>query len=166
MNEKELSKTLFNQAVSLGLCEGWTNNWGNPNRQGLIDKWLHGIDFAIIHGYPTNNFIKENFDKELLHKNNIFIDENVHTRNINQIAVLNGNCRGTLLFDGFSCCDIYVRHDSDVTIDCSKFSKVFINVYDKAKVHIIQKDIATVYVYMHGEDCSIDTEGDVMMRKN
>nr|DAV72141.1 MAG TPA: hypothetical protein [Caudoviricetes sp.] len=166
MNEKDLSRTLLNQAITLGLCQPWQQSWGTPDQQGLIDKWLHGIDFAIKHNYPTNTFIKENFDKDILHKNGIFVDEDVQKRNIPQIAVLNGNCKGTLLFDGFSVCDVYVRHDSEVTIDCSQYCKVFINVYDRAKVNVIQKDIASVYVYIHGEDCVVETDGDVMQRKS
>ena len=94
------------------------------------------------------------------------MDEDVQKRNMSQISVLNGNCKGTLLFDGFSVCDIYVRHDSEVTIDCSQYCKVFINVYDRAKVNVIQKDIASVYVYIHGEDCIVGTDGDVMQRKS
>lgn len=166
MNEKDLSRTLLTQAVSLGLCTQWTEQWGEPDQQGLIDKYLHGIDFCIKKGYPTNTFIKEHFDKDILHRNNIFVDEDVQARNMKHIAVLSGNCKGTLLFDGFSVCDIYVRHDSEVTIDCSQYCKVFINVYDRAKVNVIQKDIASVYVYIHGEDCIVETDGDVMQRKS
>ena len=131
MNEKDLSKTLLNQAITFGLCQPWQHAWGNPTQQGLIDKYLHGIDFAIKHNYPTNTFIKEHF-----------------------------------LFDGFSVCDVYVRHDSEVTVDCSQYCKVFVNVYDRAKVNVIQKDIASVYVYIHGEDCIVETDGDVMQRKS
>ena len=58
MNEKDLSRTLLNQAITLGLCQPWQQAWGTPDQQGLIDKWLHGIDFAIKHNYPTNTFIK------------------------------------------------------------------------------------------------------------
>lgn len=47
MNEKDLSRTLLTQAVSLGLCTQWTEQWGEPDQQGLIDKYLHGIDFCI-----------------------------------------------------------------------------------------------------------------------
>lgn len=81
-------------------------------------------------------------------------------------SVLNGSCKGTLLFDGFSICDLYVRHDSEVTIDCSQYCKIFINVYDRAKVNVIQRGIASVYVYIHGEDCVVETEGDVLQRKS
>lgn len=166
MNDKDLSRTLLNQAVSLGLCTEWTEQWGFPDQQALIDKYLHGIDFCIDKGYPTNTFIKENFDRDILHKNNIFVDEDVQKRNMSHTAVLNGSCKGTLLFDGFSICDLYVRHDSEVTIDCSQYCKIFINVYDRAKVNVIQKGIASVYVYIHGEDCVVETEGDVLQRKS
>lgn len=166
MNDKDLSRTLLNQAVSLGLCTEWTEQWGSPDQQALIDKYLHGIDFCIDKGYPTNTFIKENFDRDILHKNNIFVDEDVQKRNMSHTAVLNGSCKGTLLFDGFSICDLYVRHDSEVTIDCSQYCKIFINVYDRAKVNVIQRGIASVYVYIHGEDCVVETEGDVLQRKS
>ena len=165
MNDNELSKALKGQAVSLGLCEQWTQGWGESSRQELIDKYLHGIDFCIDKKYPTHVFIKEHFDKGILHKNNIFIDEDVQARNMSHISVLNGNCTGILLFDGFASCDVYVRHDSDVTIDCSRFSKVFINAYDRARVKVVQKDMASVYVYIHGEGCTVEAEGDVLQRK-
>ena len=162
----ELSNTLKNRAILLGLCTEWTDGWGNPDKQELIDKYLHGIDFCIKHDYPSVEFIKKHFEKELLHKNNIFVDEEVHERNLNHIAVFNGKCRGMLMFDGMVCCDIYVRHDSEITIDCTRMSKVFINLYDNAKVKVMQKDVASVYVYKHGENCSVETDGDVMLRSS
>lgn len=160
----ELSKTLKNQAVSLGLCAEWTEAWGNPDKQGLIDKYLHGIDFCIKHDYPSVEFIKKHFEPDLLHRNNIFVNEEVSRRNMNLIAVLNGKCTGTLLFDGFSSCDVYIRHESNITIDCSRLSKVFINIYDYAKINVIARDAASVYVYQHGNNCSVNSKGEVMVR--
>ncbi len=161
-----LSNELKTQAIGLGLCEQWTKAWGNPNKQELINKFLHGIDFCIKHDYPTNEFIKKNFEKEILHRNNIFVDEDVQKRNARQIVVLQGRCTGTLLYDGMTSADVYVRHDSEVTIDCNRLSKVFISVYDRAKVNVIQKDGASVYVYLHGSNCEVKAEGDVMTRRS
>lgn len=161
-----LSNELKTQAIGLGLCEQWTNAWGNPNKQELINKFLHGVDFCIKHDYPTNEFIKKNFEKEILHRNNIFVDEDVQKRNARQIVVLQGRCTGTLLYDGMTSADVYVRHDSEVTIDCNRLSKVFVSVYDRAKVNVIQNDGASVYVYLHGDECEVKSEGDVMMRRS
>ena len=166
MKDEELSRTLKAQAVGLGLCEEWTDGWGNPDPQGLIDKYLHGIDFCIKHGYPDKEFIKRNFDRELLHMNGIFVDEEVHLRNSKGMVVLNGNCRGMMMFDGMAACDVYVIGDGKITVDCSRLSKVFVNVYGNAKVRVVQEDAASVYVYMHGNGCQADTKGDVMVRKS
>ena len=65
----KLSEELKSQAIGLGLCEQWTNSWGNPSEQELINKFLHGIDFCIKHDYPTNEYIKKNFDKDGNRKN-------------------------------------------------------------------------------------------------
>ena len=163
---EKLSEILKKEAISLGLCKEWTENWGEPDLQGLIDKFLHGIDFCISNGWPTAEFIKKNFPKELLRANNIFVYEDIHSRNLGQMAVLNGSCKGVLLFDGVATCDVYVRDRCDVTIDCSRLSKVFINLYDEAKIRIIQQDAASVYVYTHGDLCNVDFKGDVLIRNS
>lgn len=165
-NTKKLSSTLKEEAARLGCCEQWLSQWGVCNQQELINRFLHGIDFCLKHDYPTNEFIKKNFEKEILHRNNIFVDEDVQKRNARQIVVLQGKCTGTLLYDGMTSADVYVRHDSEVTIDCSRLSKVFISVYDRAKVNVIQHDGASVYVYLHGGDCEVKAEGDVMTRRS
>lgn len=166
MNREELSNTLKNKAINLGLCKEWTEGWGDPDRQELIDKFLHGIDFCVDNRFPTPEFIKQNFDKELLHDNNIFVDESLHLRNLHGIAVLKGNCKGMLMFDGLAVCDLYVCDGCDVIISCSGMSKVFVNLYDNAKVTVMQKDIAGAYIYYHSEDCHYETNGDVLVRKS
>jgi hypothetical protein len=82
------------------------------------------------------------------------------------VVVVQGESNGVLLYDGMTTADVYVRHESEVTIDCSRLSKVFISVYDHAKVHVTQRDGASVYVYLHGDGCSVESEGDVMVRRS
>lgn len=165
MTGEELSRMLKAQAVGLGLCKEWTEGWGMPGQQELIDKFLHGIDFCIQHNWPSVEFIKGNFDKSVLHKNKIFAEECVHLRNESGMVVLNGKCTGMVLAGGLTVCDLYVRHDSDVTVDCNGLSKVFVNVYDRARVRVKQSGGASVYVYLHGDDCVAETDGDVMIRE-
>lgn len=163
----KLNDELKNQAVAYGLCEQWTNDWNeNRNKQELIEMWLRGIDFAIQHNYPTNDFIKANFSSELLKMNNIFVDCSVGGVNLVHKTVICGDCNGALLFNGFASCDIYVRHTSQIHIDASKFAKVFVNLYDDAEVTIKQRDIAKVYVYLHGSNCRVKYDGEVLVRES
>lgn len=161
----ELNSTLRNMAKSLGACDEGMAGWNNADEQTLINRYLHFIDFAIEKDFPSCKFIKANFSRELLHKNNIYVDDVVNRRNPRQIVVINGRSTGIVMYDGFTTADVYVRHESDITIDCKRMSKVFVNVYDNAKVRIICNDDAQVYAYIHGDRCQVETEGEVKVRK-
>lgn len=164
--KKNIGKQLKSQAESLGACEKGLNGLDRLNEQELINRYVHFIDFVIENNFPSNEFIKENFDKSLLEHNNIYVDAEFERRNARQVVVIQGESKGVLLFDGMTTSDVYIRHDSEVTIDCSRLSKIFISVYDNAKIHVTQRDGASVYVYLHGENCSVESDGEVMIRRS
>lgn len=164
--KNNIGKKLKLQAESLGACEKGLDNLEKLDEQELINRYVHFIDFAVETNFPSNEFIKDNFDKALLEHNNIYVDSEFERRNARQIVVVQGNSNGMLLYDGYTTADIYVRHDSEVTIDCSRLSKVFISVYDNARVKVTQRGGASVYVYLHGDGCSAVADGDVMTRRS
>lgn len=164
--KKNIGKQLKSQAESLGACEKGLNGLDRLNEQELINRYVHFVDFVIEKNFPSNEFIKENFDKSLLEHNNIYVDAEFERRNARQVVVVQGESKGVLLFDGLTTSDVYIRHDSEVTIDCSRLSKIFISVYDNAKVNVTQRDGASVYVYLHGENCSVESDGEVMIRRS
>lgn len=164
--KKNIGKQLKSQAESLGACEKGLNGLDRLNEQELINRYVHFIDFVIENNFPSNEFIKENFDRSLLEHNNIYVDAEFERRNARQVVVIQGESKGVLLFDGMTTSDVYIRHDSEVTIDCSRLSKIFISVYDNAKIHVTQRDGASVYVYLHGENCSVESDGEVMIRRS
>ncbi len=164
--KNSIGKQLKEQASKLGACEQGLEGLERLNQQELINRYIHFIDFAIDVNWPSNEFIKENFDKSLLEHNNIYVDAEFERRNARQVVVIQGESKGVLLFDGTTTSDVYIRHDSEVTIDCSRLSKIFISVYDNAKIHVTQRDGSSVYVYLHGENCSVESEGEVMIRRS
>ncbi len=145
---KNLNETLKRQAISLGLCKQWTEEWGDCDQQKLIDKYKKGIDFCIEHQYPSNEFIKANFDLALLHNNLIYVDEHISLVSApSGIYVLNGECTGTLRFREWAAATVYVRHTSKVSIIAEDFAKVFVRVYDEADVDVCDVGDAVVRVY-------------------
>ncbi|MFK2382066.1 hypothetical protein ACIXN9_22635, partial [Bacteroides fragilis] len=59
---------------------------------------------------------------------------------------------------------LHLRHDSELTLEVEDCAKVFVSVYDRAKLHVRQSDVAKVYVYVHGGNCKVETDGNVMVR--
>lgn len=164
--KKNIAKQLKLQAESLGACEKGLQNLEKLNEQELINRYVHFVDFCVENDYPTNEYIKENFDHSLLEHNNIYVDSEFERRNARQVVIVQGKSNGVLLYDGYVTADVYIRHDSEVTIDCSRMSKIFINLYDNAKIHVTQRDMASVYVYRHGTGCEVIAEGEVLQRKS
>lgn len=143
-----LSETLKKQAIDLGLCRQWTEAWGDCDQQELINKHKKGIDFCIEHQYPSNEFIKANFDRTLLHDNLIFVDERINLDDApSGVYILNGECSGTLHFRSWAAATVYVRHSSNVNIIAEDFAKVFVRVYDEAEVNVCDVGDAVVKVY-------------------
>ena len=159
-----LNSELRGHAVSYGLCTQWQGDWqNNKSQQELTGMYIRGIDFCIEHDYPTVEYIKGNFDRSLLHQNHIFVDEPVIGGD-NGVYVLNGKCSGKLSFGKFTVVTLHLRHDSELTLEVEDCAKVFVSVYDRAKLHVRQSDVAKVYVYVHGGNCKIESEGNVMVR--
>lgn len=143
-----LSEILKQQAIALGLCKPWTEAWGDCDQQELIDKYVKGIDFCIEHQYPSNDFIKANFERDLLNANLIFVDEYVDMDMApSGIYILNGECSGRIRFAPWTAATVYVRHTSNVRIIADDFAKVFVRLYDEAEAVVDSDESAVVKVY-------------------
>lgn len=162
---KDLSGTLRRMARLAGLCDLWYDNWGQPDQQGLIDKALHGIDFICRKSFPDPEFILANFDKELLHRNNIFVSENVALRNTGSPILLLGNCDATLLYDGYATADVYACGETKLIVSARGLAKAFVSIYDKTSIQAIQDGGASLFVYKYSGDNEVSTIGNVGIRE-
>ena len=145
----KLNETLKQQAISLGLCAKWTSEWADDSdQQTLIDKYVKGIDFCLDRDWPSTDFIKSNFDRSLLNKNLIFVDEHIDLDNApSGIYILTGECSGTIRFPQWTAATVYVRHTSRIKIETGDFAKVFVRIYDDSEVEYEAKGGAVVKVY-------------------
>lgn len=144
-----LNEELRNRAIDCGLCAKWQSEWDSDRTpQELIDMWKRGIDFGIAHNFPSNDFIKTNFDRTLLHQNLIFVDEHIDIECApNGVYVLNGECSGTLHFREWAAATVYVRHTSKVSVIAEDFAKVFVRLYDGGEADICDIGNAVVKTY-------------------
>lgn len=166
MDNKELNNSLRNLARSLGLCDQWFGEWKeNESQDELVKKYKRGIDFAIKNEYPSNDFIKNNFDKDILHEHHVYVDESIPVKGESGVWVMNGQCDGVILFDEWSAATLYVRHNSKLKVVCAGHSKVFISVFDQSEVEVYSMENSCVYVYKNGERCKCVTSEGVRVRE-
>ena len=162
-NNKKLNKELRDQARGLGLCDQWYKEWKkDESKQDLIDKYLRGIDFCIQHDYPDLEFVKENFEDDLLRKNGIIVDSEANETNKRKVVLL-GNSTGNVIYTDFFTGSVYVRHSSNVNIETSGTSVVFVHAYENCRVKVMAAEQSKVFVYHYSGD--IQTEGNVVVRE-
>lgn len=157
-----VSEELKDKAVSLGLCDEWTDGWGNPTKGELVDKYLGGLDFCILNDYPSNEFIKTHFG-EIAEKKGVFVDKKSIDLHNPKMVVLNGDCSGDIKLDEFSVCEIHVRHNSSINIIIEEYAMAFIRVYDNAEVTVSNNGYKRSFVYKYGG--SVNTSGDILVRE-
>ena len=144
---ENLSETLKRQAEALNACKKGLRNFPDTE-QGMIERWKENIDFAIDNNFPSVEIIRDGFDRSLLHKNQIYVDEHLNLDNApNGVYVLNGECTGVLHFREWTVATVYVRHTSKFSIIAEGFAKVFVRLYDGGEADICNIGDAVVKVY-------------------
>ena len=160
MKQENLSDICKTEAISLGLCSQWAEEWeDNSTKDVLIDKYLRGIDFCLKHNFPSVDFIKEKFG-EAASNRGIFCDQSIVRRN-DKMLVLLGNCTCSLVMDG-RIGEVYIRHGSELTLTAQNGAKVWINALDFSKVKIKTDEQSKVYVHNYG-DAEIEKDENVSL---
>lgn len=157
----DISAELKKEAVRLNLCEEWTEAWKNPSLEEMADMYIRGLDFCIENNYPSNDFIKAHFGKVAEDKG-VFTDTEVNLLNP-EIAILNGNCTGTIELTGYASRDIHVRHDSKVKIIVRDYATAFVRVYDNAHA-IIDNQTKTKKSFVYHKGGKATITGNVAVR--
>lgn len=133
MTDKELNIALREMARQQGLCDEWFSQWSDDSTiDECLERYIKGFDFAVDNDYPTLDFIRRNFKKEVLHRHNIYLDEAANVSCENGIYVFLGNCGGTVNVDGLKAVTILVRHFCAIDVNAYNGAKVFVRYYDKS----------------------------------
>ena len=136
----ELHELLKNQAIGLGLCQQWQDEWGNPDVDALCNKFIRGIDFCIKHDFPKLEEVNSLFQREDLERNGIFSHSNTKSVSKAQKHVIAmGEAEVDIYVPSYGVCDIYVRHNSKVNLHVGTRSFVYFTILDNGTVTIKEK---------------------------
>lgn len=165
-----MSAVLKMEAIKNGLCEQWTDEWTDEEtKDSLIMKMKRGMDFCLKHGYPDRmmyDTLKASFGEKYLKGRHIFLDEEFSDGHYSDVAtIIGGESLGELAFSDYDTSTLYVMGDSQVTVSVSGNAIVFVRVYDKAIVDVIQRGEGKAIVTRYGEDAIVRNQGHVMLRE-
>jgi hypothetical protein len=160
----KLSKELAKQAKRKGICKEWYSELKTlDNKKAMVSMYVKGIDFCLSNDYPSNEYIRANF-KGMMEQFGVFLDDSVDLVNVEKCVAL-GQTKGCVETTNFGCSQIFVKHDSELTIIAKGDSFVMIDVFDKAIIHVQAYDRAKVCVNRYGDSKVDHKEADLGMVK-
>ena len=164
MNKSQLLRNLARKA---GLCDKWFSEWSdNESDDALLERYIKGIDFCILHDYPSLPIIRSTFDEDTLRRHNIYLDAKSVTVNSPQpVSVFLGTSKANIAASAYSVSDIYVRHNSAVHIHARDHAIVSVTVYDQAKVVATIEGQAKVHIYNRSDRTTIVAQTGITVRQ-
>lgn len=159
MELQQLRKELAAEAKAAGICQEWLEKIkAAPSREYLITLFVKGLDFGILHDFPSDRLAAE-FDDIAPHYG-IFVNRDGTWPATNKKRVIARDAVVTpATFDGFSVAEVYALHGSGVEVNASGYAIVAITVENGAQVLAKATDNAQVKIFHHGGQ--IKTSGNV-----
>ena len=150
MELKQLRNELGEEARKAGICQEWLEKiLTAPSREYLARLFIKGLDFAILHDFPSNRLAAE-FDDIAPHFG-IFVNRVGTWQATNKKRVIARDAVVTpATFDGFSVGEVYALHGSGVEVKASGYAIVAVTVEDGAQVKATATDKAQVKIFHHG----------------
>ncbi len=145
----KLSKELAKKAKLFNICQEWHDELKTlEDKRAMIQMYLKGIDFCLANDYPSNDYIRQNFN-DVINEMGIYLDDKFSVENPTKCVLL-GNANGLVNITDFTVSELFAKNDSTLTVNASGNSFVMIDVFDTAGVYVTVKDNAKVCVNMYG----------------
>ncbi|MCC8038389.1 MAG: hypothetical protein LIP09_14095 [Bacteroidales bacterium] len=147
MKIEKINSILRSQAIELGLCQQWQDDWqSDKSVKELCEMFLKGIDFCL--NWPTAKEMRKFFDKDEIAQCGVFLDrtEPIEISKSGVYAVT-GKSRCTITVKDFAVATIHILgHESVCTIVSKGMAKVFVRVYGYSHVFQMQTELSTIKV--------------------
>lgn len=133
-------------AKAAGACpEGVQAILDRGKPEELIQLYKKKIDFCMEQNFPSNEYLSEHFDSDLLAGNGILLNRTAKLENSDFVVLLGGS-EVEMTVDQYTVSQVHVKHASKaklsiegnafVVIDCFDNSQLVVDAFGAAKVRI------------------------------
>lgn len=159
----ELEKRLLKMAIRQGACKaGCDKLAGMTDRNDMIRLYLDNIDFCLEKDFPEKAVIRADFG-DIINGMGIFLDDVFEAQNRSKIVLL-GTSHGKVRIDEFNVSEIFIKHDSTLSLVASGNAFVMVDVYDDTILEVHAKDRAKVCVNHYGGEIHTESADEAQIR--
>lgn len=142
------------------MCDEFYNEKWNYSQEQLVKRMFKGIDFCLEHHWPSNEFIKKNFQRDFLRNQGVFVDDEYSVCNVQDSLVLGGS-KIRFRYSGTYYGNIRVRDLSLAHVTARGDGLVIVHLFERACVTIERSEKAKVSVIKHSPNVLINAPEDV-----
>lgn len=147
----QLDKKLLRMAVRQGACAAGRDKLaGMTDRNDMVNLYLANIDFCLANDFPENAVIRAEFG-DIINDWGIYLDNDFEAQNRPKIVLL-GASHGKVEIDDYNVSEIFIKHDSTLSLKASGNAFVMVDVFDDTILEIHASDRAKVCVNHYGGD--------------
>ena len=145
----KIGKELAKQAQRFNICQEWHDELKTlEDKRTMVQMYLKGIDFCLANDYTSNDYIRRNFG-DIMNEFGVFLDNNIDLVNVEKCVAL-GATKGRVEINDYGTSEIFVKHNSELTIIAKDNAFVMVDVFDSVVVHIEAYNHAKVCVNRYG----------------
>lgn len=137
------------------MCDEFYNGKWDYSPEQLVERMFKGIDFCLKHHWPSNEFIKKNFNRDFLRGQGVFVDDEYSICNIEDSLVLGGS-KIRYRYSGKYYGNIRVRDLSFAHITARGDGLVIVHLFERACVTVERSEKAKVSVIKHSKDVLVN----------
>jgi hypothetical protein len=144
----KLNKELAKEAKEKGICEEWYKILRRTeDKHALIKMFLNGIDFCISKDFPSPRLFQS--VDGIRQQYGIFINEFVQTENSKYVVALR-RCTGSANYNGFSVGQIFVKHESKLSIKATDNVFIMIDIFDDSEIEVNASGNSKICINQYG----------------
>lgn len=147
----KLNKYILDHAPS-NICEpGIAGVMAAQSVDDLLEMYVRDIDFCLEQEFPTPADLVQ-YGGEWLSEYGIYVNhtELLHVDGKGFIVLLD-TCRTEITCEPYSASELYIKHQSKVTLHAKPNAAVFIDIFDNAELHIEATMNSKVCVKVYGK---------------
>ena len=151
MNIDELNNFIYTKCKENGLCKAGEERWHGASSNDLIKMYSKEPEFVILQKPFSLSVIKENFDKEMLNNNGVYLLED----NLDLVLNTDGknyvfnSCTGNITVKSWDNI-LTISDDSNLTISFETEGLFTISIYDLSNLTINSNKGCDVIILSHG----------------
>ena len=158
-----LGERSIDLARRYGVCDKWSESWGDPDDDEVLERWKDGIAFSVKHQFPPLDFVRSYPNKKKLAKHNIYVDTEYDCDNAPK-CIIRGTSKGILRYSHFTIASVSIFDEAELDITLLDSAMVFIYTSGNATVNVRTMNPRAKACVFDYSGCEINAEGNVLIK--